>query len=153
MHLSTLYSISWIVSLNCWVLSENPRYIFAVSHSLILIYGGFGHRPPHVRSWCSFGVIGFYLQISCSYGKLTQSWLLLFLGFASWVWSTIPVCESLSQNLLFLPHTCPPPWTSFSELWGAETPVSNTGDSGLSRISALSNGDSGTPETDRKSVV
>ena len=76
-------------------MSENPRYIFAVSHSLILIYGGFGHRPPHVRSWCSFGVFGSSRPICvnmCAQWKITHKWHLLF-DFA--FMSALPYYDSL----------------------------------------------------------
>ena len=81
-------------------LSGNPRYIFVVSHSTILIHGGLGHRPSQVRSWFFWFLIWFSLDLYVS--LCAPSGKMLTLGLSCLVLasvSTIPYYDSFMSIL------------------------------------------------------
>ena len=69
-----------------------------LTHS-ILIYGGFGHRPPHVRSWILFGVylefLDLYVSLCACHGKAIVIGL-LFLHLA--ITSVLPYYDSVYSH-------------------------------------------------------
>ena len=110
-------------------------------------------NPPLLKSWCSFGVYWILFANLLSLWETHSILAFIVFGFCKLSVKYHPRLCCLSQASP-CPKTCSScpihvhqHKTSSSELWGPETPVSKAGDSGLCRISALSHGDSGTPET------
>ena len=140
------YELTWRVFV------MNPRYIFAVScHNLL--HGGLGHRP------LPYEELVLLVSYCLLFANLLFLWethsILAFIEFAScklsvkyhpslWNLSQAPSCPKTCSSCHM--HVHHHKLASLSN-GGPETPVYQTGYSGLTKVSALSNGDSGTPET------
>ena len=75
-----------------------------LTHS-ILIYGGFGHRPPHVRSWILFGVylefLDLYVSLCACHGKAIVIGLFIFCILQSRVsYHIMSVCILIPSHLI-----------------------------------------------------